>query len=66
MPDRVDIYGHAWRLLEELIARSRKQSISKTDLVGWQLKALEEAVNLSDLEQRIFKAVDEHGQQEET
>ena len=41
----MDIYGIAWKSLEKKIAASRRRSISKADLVKWQLEALEEAVD---------------------
>lgn len=40
-----DIYSVAWKMLEEKIAKSRRRSISKADLVQWQLQALEAAVD---------------------
>ncbi|KKK98439.1 hypothetical protein LCGC14_2642750 [marine sediment metagenome] len=45
MPDP-DVYGLAWKLLELRIAKTRRQSISKKDLAEWQLKALEQAVDI--------------------
>lgn len=39
------IYGTAWKILEERIAKTRRQSISKADLIEWQLKSLEQAVD---------------------
>ncbi len=41
----MDIYGTAWKNLERKIAATRRQSISKADLVMWQLEALEQAVD---------------------
>ena len=41
----MDIYGTAWKNLEHKIAATRRQSISKADLVLWQLEALEQAVD---------------------
>jgi len=41
----VNIYGTAWKNLEKKIAATRRQSISRADLVKWQLEALEEAVD---------------------
>ncbi len=41
----MDIYGTAWKNLERKIAATRRQSISKADLVLWQLEALEQAVD---------------------
>ncbi|KKM72280.1 hypothetical protein LCGC14_1422100 [marine sediment metagenome] len=41
----MDIYGAAWKNLERKIAATRRQSISKADLVRWQLEALEQAVD---------------------
>lgn len=40
-----DTYGRAWRILRDRIVRSRRQTISRTDLMYWQLQALEQAVN---------------------
>ncbi|KKM85778.1 hypothetical protein LCGC14_1285610 [marine sediment metagenome] len=45
-----DIYSVAWKVLEEKIAKSRRQSISKADLMQWQLQALEAAVDRAALE----------------
>ena len=58
-----DIYGVAWKILEERIAKSRRQSISKSDLIEWQLRALEAAVDRFCLE-AIYAEI-QHGQQEE-
>ena len=41
----MDIYGTAWKNLEHKIAATRRRSISKADLVMWQLEALEQAVD---------------------
>jgi len=41
-----DVYGLAWKLLEQRINKTRRQSISKKDLAEWQLKALEQAVDI--------------------
>ncbi|KKM94897.1 hypothetical protein LCGC14_1193690 [marine sediment metagenome] len=41
-----DIYSIAWKVLEEKIAKSRKQSIHKSDLVEWRLQALEQAIEI--------------------
>jgi hypothetical protein len=41
-----DVYALAWKLLEKQIAKSRRQSISKADLVEWQLHALEKAIDI--------------------
>ncbi|KKM24153.1 hypothetical protein LCGC14_1608040, partial [marine sediment metagenome] len=41
----MDIYGTAWKNLERKIAATRRRSISKADLVRWQLEALEQAVD---------------------
>jgi len=41
-----DTYALAWKLLEKRVAKSRRQSISKADLVEWQLRSLEEAVDI--------------------
>ncbi len=46
MPNPPDVYGLAWKLLEKHIAKSRRQSISKADLMEWQLKALEQAIDI--------------------
>jgi len=57
-----DIYSIAWKVLEERIAKSRRQSISKSDLVEWRLWALEQAID-------IFNSPSievTHGEQEET
>jgi hypothetical protein len=51
-------------MLEERIAKSRRQSISKADLIGWQLKSLEEAVDESSAPPRIVLELPD-GQQEE-
>ncbi len=40
-----DTYRTAWDILRGKIAKSRRQSISKADLMQWQLEALERAVN---------------------
>ena len=45
-----DIYSVAWKILERKIAATRRQSISKADLVQWQLQAIEEAVDRFNLE----------------
>ena len=58
-----DIYSIAWKILAERIVSTRKQSISKHDLLGWQLKALEEAVDRIHLE-AVYKGMP-HGQQKE-
>lgn len=58
-----DTYSIAWKILAERIAATRKQSISKHDLLGWQLKALEDAVDRIHLE--AVYAEMQHGQQEE-
>ena len=60
-----DIYSIAWKVLEERIAKSRRQSISKADLLEWRLQALEQAIdifNLPSIEGVIPGIV--HGQQE--
>jgi len=41
-----DIYSIAWKVLEERIAKSRRQSISKSDLIEWRLQALEQAIDI--------------------
>ena len=40
-----DLYSVAWKILKHKVASTRRQSISKADLVEWQLEALEEAVD---------------------
>ncbi|KKM74507.1 hypothetical protein LCGC14_1399670 [marine sediment metagenome] len=40
-----DIYQTAWAILKDRVARSRKQSIPRTELLTWQLQALEAAVD---------------------
>jgi len=57
-----DIYSIAWKVLEERIAKSRRQSISKSDLVEWRLQALEQAI---DIFNRPSIEVT-HGEQKET
>ncbi len=52
-----NIYGIAWEILRDRIARSRRQTISKADLIDWQLQALEAAVNKFNFEAK-------HGEQE--
>ncbi len=59
-----DIYNMAWKILEETIARSRKQSISKADLMQWQLRALEAAVDRAALEKVYADMAEQRGQQE--
>ncbi|KKN10954.1 hypothetical protein LCGC14_1031340 [marine sediment metagenome] len=59
-----DIYSVAWKILEEKITKSRRQSISKADLMEWQLRALEAAVDRFCLE--AVYAEMQHGQQEKT
>jgi len=58
-----DIYSVAWKILEEKIAKSRRQSISKADLMEWQLRALEAAVDRFRLEAAYAEM--QRGQQEE-
>ena len=41
-----DVYALAWKLLEKQILKTRRQAISKYDLLSWRLKALEEAVDI--------------------
>lgn len=53
-----DIYRLAWYILEERIAKSRRRSISKADLVGWQLKSLEEAVDGADAPRIVVRLPD--------
>ena len=59
------IYSIAWKMLEDKIASSRRQSISKADLIGWQLQALEQAVDRIDLGEIHAKMAEQRGQQEE-
>lgn len=40
-----DIYQTAWAILKDRVARSRKQSIPRAELLTWQLQALEAAVD---------------------
>lgn len=40
-----NIYQTAWAILKDRVARSRKQSIPRTELLTWQLQALEAAVD---------------------
>ena len=47
-----DVYALAWRHLKKMIAASRRQSITKSDLVGWQLQALEQASEALSGEQK--------------
>ena len=60
-----DIYGIAWKMLEEKIARSRRRSVSKADLVQWQLQALEAAVDRVILEVVYQEMRKPRGQQKE-
>ncbi len=41
-----DVYGLAWQLLGRRIAKSRRQTITKTELIEWRLKELENAVDI--------------------
>ncbi|KKN47206.1 hypothetical protein LCGC14_0665470 [marine sediment metagenome] len=41
----MDIYGAAWKNLERKIASSRRRSLTRADLIAWQLEALEKAVD---------------------
>ncbi len=43
-----DTYRTAWDILRGKIAKSRRQAISKADLMQWQLEALERAVNWTE------------------
>ncbi len=52
-----DIYQTAWAILKDRVARSRKQSIPRTELLTWQLQALEAAVDK-------FYFESQHGEQE--
>ena len=61
-----DVYGLAWKILAERIAATRKQSISKADLIQWQLKALEGAIDRAALEKVYAKMEEQRGQQKET
>ncbi|KKL12072.1 hypothetical protein LCGC14_2539470 [marine sediment metagenome] len=40
-----NVYAVAWKALKARIAKSRRRSISKADLVQWQLEALEQATD---------------------
>ncbi len=61
-----DIYSYAWKMLEERIASTRKQSISKADLIGWQLRSLEQAVDRVALEEIYTQMAEQRGEQETT
>ncbi len=54
----MDIYGIAWKNLEKKIAATRRQSIRKTDLLKWQLEALEEAV--AEVGDALARAIRRH------
>ena len=54
MPDPC-VYRLSWKLFNVWVAKSRRQSISKADIAEWQLRALQEAVDL----------VEDRGEQEE-
>ncbi len=63
-----DIYGIAWRALEQRIAKTRRQSISKKELTEWQLKALQQAIDTwldSPAAQLMTQLETGHGEQEE-
>ena len=53
----MDIYGTAWKNLEQKIAATRRQSIRKADLMKWQLEALEDAVDKSRIEPWFDKPI---------
>ncbi|KKL26124.1 hypothetical protein LCGC14_2398410 [marine sediment metagenome] len=60
-----DIYSVAWKMLERKIASTRRQSISKVDLMKWQLEALEEAVDRAALEMLYAEMERRSGEQKE-
>ena len=39
------VYGLAWKILHDRVASSRKQHFTKSDLLEFRLKAIEEAIN---------------------
>ncbi len=56
------IYSMSWKILQRRIAATRRQSISKAELVQWQLQALEQAVDRAHLESLHIAQGRPHGE----